>query len=51
VAAQSVAQLHLDAGHHPDDSGMAALIGELPSRARTSAGCGRTTRSGSAGSG
>lgn len=29
VAAQNVAQLHLNAGHHPDDSGMAALIGEL----------------------
>lgn len=29
VAAQSVAQLHLKAGQHPDDSEMAALIGEL----------------------
>ncbi|MFD3501421.1 helix-turn-helix transcriptional regulator [Streptomyces sp. NPDC058676] len=29
VAAVNVAQLHLNAGHHPDDLGMAALIGEL----------------------
>ncbi|WP_217242369.1 helix-turn-helix transcriptional regulator [Streptomyces sp. AC555_RSS877] len=29
VAAQTVAQLHLNAGHHPDEPGMAALIGEL----------------------
>jgi transcriptional regulator with XRE-family HTH domain len=29
VAALNVALLHLNAGHHPDDSGMAALIGEL----------------------
>jgi transcriptional regulator with XRE-family HTH domain len=29
VAAQTVANLRIDAGHHPDDPRMAALIGEL----------------------
>ncbi|WP_372343904.1 hypothetical protein [Streptomyces sp. KL116D] len=46
VAAVTVAYLRLDAGLHPEGPQLAALVGEdCPWPARTSGGCGRTTRS------
>jgi transcriptional regulator with XRE-family HTH domain len=48
VAADTAAMLRLDAGRHPDDPALSALVGDLSIRSKESATSGRTTRSTSA---